>query len=101
MKAYLGSGGIAPHILDLGARWRWVVRFMPRPLIHRLEYIWKYILQRRCVKVWPGLEEILSVFFCKPSAFIWAGSFLITLLTRPTNFQKLSYSRESFVFRWS
>jgi hypothetical protein len=22
MKAYLGSGGIAPHILDLGARWR-------------------------------------------------------------------------------
>jgi hypothetical protein len=22
MKAYLGSGGIAPRILDLGTRWR-------------------------------------------------------------------------------
>jgi hypothetical protein len=22
MKAYWGSGGIAPHILDLGTRWR-------------------------------------------------------------------------------
>jgi hypothetical protein len=32
MKTYWGSGGIAPHILDLGIRWRWVVSFTPRPL---------------------------------------------------------------------
>jgi hypothetical protein len=32
MKAYWGSEGIAPHILDLGTRWRWVVSFMPWPL---------------------------------------------------------------------
>jgi hypothetical protein len=32
MKTYYGSGGIAPRILDLGNRWRWVVSFMPRPL---------------------------------------------------------------------
>jgi hypothetical protein len=32
MKAYWGSGGIAPRILNLGTRWRWVVSFTPRPL---------------------------------------------------------------------
>jgi hypothetical protein len=32
MKAYWGSGCIAPRILDLGTRWRWVVSFTPRPL---------------------------------------------------------------------
>jgi hypothetical protein len=32
MKAYWGSGGIAPCILDLGTRWRLVVSFTSRPL---------------------------------------------------------------------
>jgi hypothetical protein len=32
MKAYWGSGGIAPRILDFGATWRWVVIFTTRPL---------------------------------------------------------------------
>jgi hypothetical protein len=32
MKRYWASGGIAPRILDLGTRWRWVVSFTPRPL---------------------------------------------------------------------
>jgi hypothetical protein len=32
MKAYWGSGGIAPRILYLGTRWRWMVSFTPRPL---------------------------------------------------------------------
>jgi len=32
MKAYRGCGCIAPLILDLGAKWRWVVNFTPRPL---------------------------------------------------------------------
>jgi hypothetical protein len=29
MKTYYRSGGIAPRILDLGSRWRWVVSFTP------------------------------------------------------------------------
>jgi hypothetical protein len=32
MKACWGSGGIAPRILNLGTRRRWVVSFTPRPL---------------------------------------------------------------------
>jgi hypothetical protein len=32
MKTYWGNGGMAPLILDLGTRWRWVVSFTPRPL---------------------------------------------------------------------
>jgi hypothetical protein len=28
----LGSGGIAPHILDFGTRWRREVSFTPQPL---------------------------------------------------------------------
>jgi hypothetical protein len=34
MKAYWGSGGIAPFF-DLGTRWRRVVNFTPRPLYPR------------------------------------------------------------------
>jgi len=26
----LGSGGIAPHIINPGTRWRWMVSFTPR-----------------------------------------------------------------------
>jgi hypothetical protein len=32
MKAYWGSVDVAPHILDLGTRLRWVVSFTHRPL---------------------------------------------------------------------
>jgi hypothetical protein len=32
MKTYWGSGGIAPCIPNLGARWRWVISFTSRPL---------------------------------------------------------------------
>jgi hypothetical protein len=32
MKTYWGTEGIAPRILNLGTRWRWVVSFAPRPL---------------------------------------------------------------------
>jgi len=28
----LGNESIAPHILSLGTRWRWVLSFMPQPL---------------------------------------------------------------------
>jgi hypothetical protein len=32
MKTYLGSRGIAPRILDLRTRWKWVVSFTLQPL---------------------------------------------------------------------
>jgi len=32
MKTYWGNAGIAPYILNLGIRCRWVVSFTPRPL---------------------------------------------------------------------
>jgi hypothetical protein len=32
MKAYWENGATAPRILNLGTRWRWVVRFMPLAL---------------------------------------------------------------------
>jgi hypothetical protein len=32
VKTYGVTGGIAPLILDLGIRWRWVLSFTPRPL---------------------------------------------------------------------
>jgi len=32
------SGGIAARRLILGSRWRWVVRFTPRPLYHRYPF---------------------------------------------------------------
>jgi len=34
-ESVLGSGGIAPRILDLGTRWRWVVSLTTRPLYTR------------------------------------------------------------------
>jgi hypothetical protein len=33
----MGSGCIDPRFLDLGASWRWVVSFIPRPLYSRIE----------------------------------------------------------------
>jgi len=41
MRAYCGSGGIAPHILALVTRRMWVVNFTTRPLYPR------YPLERR------------------------------------------------------
>jgi hypothetical protein len=46
LKVYCGSGGIAPRILDLGARWRWVVSFTLRPLYPQGKSPW-YTLDRR------------------------------------------------------
>jgi len=44
-EGILGSGGIAPLILDLGTRWRWVVSFTPRPLYPQEKSPW-YPLDR-------------------------------------------------------
>jgi len=42
----MGSGGIAPRILELGSRLRWVVSFTPRPLYTQGKSLW-YLLDRR------------------------------------------------------
>jgi hypothetical protein len=46
MKAYWGSGCIAPRILDLGTAWRLVVSFTPRSLYSQGESPW-YPFDRR------------------------------------------------------
>jgi hypothetical protein len=46
MKAYSRSGGIEPHILDLGTRQRRVVSFTPGPLDPQGKSAW-YLLDRR------------------------------------------------------
>jgi hypothetical protein len=40
MEAYWGRRCIAPRILDLGARWRWVVSFKPRSLYSQGKNPW-------------------------------------------------------------
>jgi hypothetical protein len=45
-EGVLASGGIAPRILDLGTKWRWVVSFTPRPLYPHGKSPW-YPLDRR------------------------------------------------------
>jgi hypothetical protein len=46
MKAYWGSGGISPCILNFGTTWRWVVSFMPQPIYPQGKSPW-YPLDRR------------------------------------------------------
>jgi hypothetical protein len=46
IRTYWGSGGIAPRILDLGTRWRWVVSFTPQSLYPQGKSTW-YPLDRR------------------------------------------------------
>jgi hypothetical protein len=46
MKTYWGSGGVAPRILDLGARWRWVVSFTPQPLKPQGKSPWYQLVRR-------------------------------------------------------
>jgi len=37
MKVYWGTVRVAPRILNLGTRWKWVVRFTPRLLYPRVK----------------------------------------------------------------
>jgi hypothetical protein len=47
MKTHWGGGAvIAPHILDLRTRWRWVVSFTPWPLYPQGKISW-YPFYRR------------------------------------------------------
>jgi len=51
MKAYWGSGGVAPRILDLGSRWKWVVSFTPGRFIPQGKSPW-YPFDRKLVWTW-------------------------------------------------
>jgi hypothetical protein len=42
----MGSGGIAPRILNLDSRWRWVVGFTPRPLYPQAKCL-RYPMDRK------------------------------------------------------
>jgi hypothetical protein len=55
MKTDWGSGGIAPRILDLGTRWRWVVNFTPRSLYPR-----ERIPANHWIGVWVGPRDVLD-----------------------------------------
>jgi hypothetical protein len=46
IKAYWGSGGIAPRILDLGSRCRWVVSFTPQPFYPQGKCSWYPLVTR-------------------------------------------------------
>jgi hypothetical protein len=46
MEAYLGVEVLAPRILNLGTRWKWVVSFTPWPLYLQWKRPW-YPLDRR------------------------------------------------------
>ena len=56
-KGMQGSGGLAPHILNLGTRWRWVISLTLRPLYFRIK-IRLYTLNRRLSvpQNWYGLS---------------------------------------------
>jgi hypothetical protein len=57
MKAYWGSGGIAPRVFNLGTRLRWVVSFMPWPLYPQRKSP-SYPFDRRWVGLRDGLDTV-------------------------------------------
>jgi hypothetical protein len=66
IKTYWGSGGIAPHILDLGTRWRWVISFTPRTLYS------------------PGKEPLVSMRLCGLRSRSWRGGEEVNKFPPPT-----------------
>jgi hypothetical protein len=85
----LGSGGIAPRILDIGAGWRWVVAFMPLPLYPQGKSPWYPLDRRLCgpqsrfghggeeknFQPLPGLEHPII----QPVALSYPGSWCVTV----------------------
>jgi hypothetical protein len=55
LKTYCGSGGIAPRILDLGTRWRWVVSFTPRP-----HYLKESAPRTHWIGGWVGPKAVMD-----------------------------------------
>jgi len=54
-----GSESIAPHILNLGTRWRWVVIFMPQPLYPWGKSPW-YPLDRKLGGLGASLDMVVE-----------------------------------------
>jgi hypothetical protein len=89
MKAYWVSGGIAPRILDLGTRLRWVVSFTPRPLYPR-----ERASGTHWIGGWVGLRaglipHILAIRSGKHKPSWWMGgqqSFCFSFNTNCTEF---------------
>jgi hypothetical protein len=85
MKAYKGSGGTAPLILNLGARLRWAASFTPWPL-----HLWKrtpqHPLNRRLVgpQGWSeyfGEDKTLLVpLGCSPACSHYSGYAILAAL---------------------
>jgi hypothetical protein len=55
----IGSGGVAPHILNLGTRWRWVVSFTPRLLYPQRKSPWCPL-----DKFHNSVQNLLSSLYC-------------------------------------
>ena len=67
VEAYKGSRGIAPHILNLSARWRWVVNFTPQSL-----YPWE--ITRVHIKLEAGwAPELIWTFWRRVKYFARTG----------------------------
>jgi hypothetical protein len=62
MKAYCGSGGIAPLILDLGTRWRWVVAAIKLEAMNVTD---KEIIQKTICRQAKGNEMYKASLFFK------------------------------------
>jgi hypothetical protein len=59
MKKYCGNRGIAPLILNLGNRWKWLVSFTPRPLYPQGKSPW-HPLDRRLMGPRAVLEAVVK-----------------------------------------
>jgi hypothetical protein len=96
MKGCWGSGGIAPRILNLGTRWRWVVSFTPKPLYPQGKRPCYPLDRRLGVPVWARWwrEKFLSSSgpripdhpACSPALYRWGipahGSIIFTIFSR-------------------
>jgi hypothetical protein len=97
VKAYWGSGGIAPGIVDLGTRWRSVVSFTLRPLYLQGKSPW-YPLDRRLggsqSRPGHGGEEKNSqpLLGLEPSIIQPVAHRYITELSRTVNMVKVKVS---------
>lgn len=48
MKKYRRSGGMAPFLLHLSTRWRWMVCLMPQPIYTQRKSPWYPLNRRQC-----------------------------------------------------
>jgi len=94
MKAYWGSGGIAPRIL-WGTRWRWVVSFTSQPLYLQRKSPW-YPLDRRLggpqSRSGHSGEEKIYPDHPTRSPALYHGTTPATYLLRAVTFEVLHFS---------